>query len=300
MGPLLFNIFMNDIFYFVRECDLNGYADDNTLSKAAKDAASIKRALERDTANTLSWFTENYMSANPDKFHAIVLGMKNPETINFAVGNVTINPSRSVKLLGIEIDPKLNFDTHVHEICQKAARQINALKRLSKFLNLDSRMAIFRSFITSNFGYCSLVCSAKNSQKLEKRQLRALRSVAYHDYASTYDELLERARRPSLHLGRLRTLATEVYKSAHKLNPPYVQDLYKRKTTNHHLRGHDTLHIPQVNSTTYDVHSSAYLGAKVWNCQPQTIKRAVTLIKGAMYRIWCGMNRLGDSGAKVV
>ena len=279
MGPLLFNIFINDIFYFVHACDLYGYADDNTLSKAAKDAASLKRALERDTANMLSWFTENYMSANPDKFQAIVFRMKNPETMNFAVGNVTINPSQSVKLLGIEIDSKLNFDTHVHEICQKAARQINALKRLSKFLNLDSRMAIFRSFITSNFGYCSLVwhaCSAKNTQKLEKLQLRALRFV-YHDYTSTYDELLERARRPSLHLGRLRTLATEVYKSVHQLNPPYVQDLYKCKTTHYHLRGHDTLHIPRVNSTTYGLHSSAYLGAKVWNCLPQTIKGAVTL-----------------------
>ena len=50
MGPLHYNIFINDIFYFVRECDLYGYADDNTLSKAAKDAASLKRALERDTA----------------------------------------------------------------------------------------------------------------------------------------------------------------------------------------------------------------------------------------------------------
>ena len=144
----------------------------------------------------------------------------------------------------------------MHEICQKAARQINALKRLSKFLNLGSRMAIFRSFITSNFGYCSLwhACSAKHSQKLEKLQLRALRFV-YHDYASTHDELLARARRPSLLLGWLRTLATEVYKSVHKLNPPYVQDLYKRKTTNHHLRVHDTLHIPRVNSTTYTVYT---------------------------------------------
>ena len=52
MGPLVFNIFINDIFYFVHECDLYGYADDNTLSKAAKDAASLKRALERDTANS--------------------------------------------------------------------------------------------------------------------------------------------------------------------------------------------------------------------------------------------------------
>ena len=74
MEPLLFNIFMNDIFYFVRECDLYGYADDNTLSKAAKDAASLKRALERGTANTLSWFTENYMSANPISFRLLCLG----------------------------------------------------------------------------------------------------------------------------------------------------------------------------------------------------------------------------------
>ena len=36
---------LNDIFYFVRECNLYGYADDNTLSKAAKDAASLSQIL---------------------------------------------------------------------------------------------------------------------------------------------------------------------------------------------------------------------------------------------------------------
>ena len=149
----------------------------------------------------------------------------------------------------------------------------------------------------SNFGYCSLVwhaCSAKNTQELEKLQLRALRLV-YHDYTNTYDELLERARCPSLHLGRLRTLATEVYKSVHKLKLPYVQDLYKCKTTNHHLRGHDTLHTPRVNSTTYGLHSSAYLGAKVWNCLPQTIKGAVTLstFKALIQSCKCAMSHAG-------
>ena len=49
-------------------------------------------------------------------------------------------------------------------MCLKAAKQINALKRLTNFLNFDSRMAIFRSFILSNFNYCSVVwhsCGAK-------------------------------------------------------------------------------------------------------------------------------------------
>ena len=147
LGPLLFNIFMNDMYYFINECQLYGYADDTTLSKAAKDAESLTRSLESDATSTLSWFENNHMRANPDKFQAIVLGMKNPETLNFQLGNITIKPEDKVKLLGIDLDSKLNFNCHIHEICQKAARQINALNRLSKFLAFESRMAIFRSLI---------------------------------------------------------------------------------------------------------------------------------------------------------
>ena len=50
----------------------------------------------------------------------------------------------------------------------------------------------------------------------------------------------------------------------------------------------DTLHIPRVNSTTYGLHSSAYLGAKVWNCLPQTIKGAVTLSTFKALQSWYG------------
>ena len=150
LGPLLFNLFMNDMYYCINECQLYGYTDDNTLSIAANDVELQTRSLESDAASTLSWFENNHMCANPDKFQAIVLGMNNPETLNFQLGNLTIKPEDKVRLLGIGFDSKLNFNCHIHEICQKAARKINALKRLSKFLTLESRMAIVRSFIMSN------------------------------------------------------------------------------------------------------------------------------------------------------
>ena len=41
IGPLLFNIFVNDLYYFINESQLYGYADDNTLSKAANNAESL-------------------------------------------------------------------------------------------------------------------------------------------------------------------------------------------------------------------------------------------------------------------
>ena len=81
----------------------------------------------------------------------------------------------------------------------------------------------------------------------------------YLDKDSSYDDLLTKANLTTLHLGRLNMLATEVYKSVHKLNPPYIQDIYKTKTTvpNRRLWGQNNLHIPRVNSTTYGLNSSA-------------------------------------------
>ena len=284
---------MNDMYYFINECQLYGYADDNTLSKAKKNAEAYTRSLDSDATSTLSWFENNHMRANPDKFHAIGLGMKIPETLNFQLGNITIKSEDKVKLLGIDLDSKLNFYCHIHTICQKAAKQINALKRLSKFTTFESRMAIFRSFIMSNFNYCSLVwhaCGVQITRKLEKLQERALRFV-YLYKVSSYDDLLTKANLTTLHLGRLKMLAPEVYKSVHKLNPPYIQEIYKTKTTITHrrLRGQNNLHIPRVNSTTYGLNSSAYQGAKIWNGLSQDLKSAISLDSfKRLLRTWTG------------
>ena len=140
-------------------------------------------------------------------------------------------------------------------------------------------MAIFRSFIMSNFNYCSLVwhaCGVQNTGKLEKLQERALRFV-YLDKVGSYDDLLTKANLTTLHLERLKMLATEVYKSVHNLNPPYIHNIYKTTVTNRRLRGQNNLHIPRVNSTTYGLNSSAYQGANIWNGLSQDLKSAIRL-----------------------
>ncbi len=68
LGPFLFNIFMNDIFYFIEICDLANYADDNTLDHIASTIETVLSAIQKDTANAIKWFEENYMKANITKF----------------------------------------------------------------------------------------------------------------------------------------------------------------------------------------------------------------------------------------
>ena len=76
LGPVLFNIFINDIFYFINDSSLYNYADDNTLSYVSNDVDTLVSTLEKDSLILIDWFTSNQMKANPDKFQAISIGKK--------------------------------------------------------------------------------------------------------------------------------------------------------------------------------------------------------------------------------
>ncbi len=69
LAPLLFNIFQNDLFYFlVSLCILYNYADDNTLSKSDKDVKVLEYKLGIASQTAIKWFKDNFMKANASKF----------------------------------------------------------------------------------------------------------------------------------------------------------------------------------------------------------------------------------------
>ena len=120
-----------------------------------------------------------------------------------------IKCEEEVKLLGVTINYQLKFDKHISEICKKASRQLNVLKRLGKHLTKLGRLTIYYSFVMSNFNYCPVVwhfCGEVNTQKMEKIQERALRFI-YEDYNSSYEFLLKKSGLPTLKIRRLRTMA---------------------------------------------------------------------------------------------
>jgi hypothetical protein len=116
--------------------------------------------------------------------------------------------------LGVTIDFELNFNTHIANICEKASRQLNILKRIGKYLAKLGRLTIYYSYIFSNFNYCPVTwhfCSEQNTNKMEKIQFRALKFI-YDDTDSTYEELLTKSKLPTLRIRRIRTIAIETFK----------------------------------------------------------------------------------------
>ena len=80
------------------------------------------------------------MIVNPDKFQAIIIDRKNQQNNPTSIKNcININSENSVRLLGLEIDSKLNFDKHITQLCKKSNGQMNALCRLKSFLNTQTK-----------------------------------------------------------------------------------------------------------------------------------------------------------------
>ena len=144
----------------------------------------------RDLANTLQWFKQNGMKANPEKYQALVLGNTN-YCINIKCEDILIPISEQIKLLGVTLDDKLKFHAHISDICRRVEGQVNALNRLKNILPYRTKESLYRAFILPNPFYCSQIwhhCGARNASKLEEVNERALRfiykdnSISYHTF----------------------------------------------------------------------------------------------------------------------
>ena len=303
LGPLLFNIFINDLFHFVNKCNLYNYADDNTLSKSDKSLDQVIAALHDDSRSLINWFKSNKMQANPEKFQALSVGNKtHNENIVFNLDGIKISAEDEVKLLGITIDFKLSFNTHISNICKKAARQLNVLKRIGKHLSKLGKLTIYHSFIMSNFSYCPLTwhfCTEQNTKKIERIQERALRFI-YDDYRSTYEHLLEQSKLPSLKTRRMRKIALETFKIINKMSPLFLQDLIKIKNHSYNFRYTNTAEVPRPRTTRYGIKSFRYEAAKLWNSLPNETRNDMSYNQFSRYiQNWCGELNCSCSSCRV-
>ncbi len=159
-------------------------------------------------------------------------------------------------------------------MCCKAGCQLNVLRRIGSFIEEATRLLIYKCSIKSHFDYCSLVwynCGIGNSKKLERIQEHALRFVI-DDTSSDYEIPLHKTNTSTLEFQRKHQLVTEVFKTLHDLNPPYMKDIFKLKVTSYTLRGYFRLEVPMVDTTTYGLHSLQYTTAITWNDIPDSIK----------------------------
>ena len=99
LGSLFFNIFLNDIFWFVEKTDICNFVDSSTIYSCARSIKDVIDNLQSDLKITSKWFKDNQMMANPGKFQFMILS-KNIINKSIVINNKTVELSKSLKLLG--------------------------------------------------------------------------------------------------------------------------------------------------------------------------------------------------------
>ena len=132
----MFNIFLCDFVLEHENCCYVNYADDITPYIVANNIAEVLKKLTNIMRRLFTWFANNQIKAN---FGKCQLFLSIQEDADIQISNTTINCSRSQKLLGMAFGNKLKFDRHLENICQKTNRKLNALARVTNYMDLLKR-----------------------------------------------------------------------------------------------------------------------------------------------------------------
>ena len=126
----------------------------------------------------------------------------------------TIKETNNAKPLGITFDNKLTMND-----------QLYALARISHYLD-------------EQFNYYPIIwiyCQRKSNNLINRIHERALR-IAYNDYESNFNQLLEKDNSVTIHHRNIQSLATEIYKTLNNLNPIFMKEIFSLKTHNYPIR----------------------------------------------------------------
>ena len=244
LGPLLFIIFICDLFYFEENVDIASYADDNTPYCASHDIQTTINTLQDSSVKLFDWFPKNSMTANANKCHLLL--SKNIKHVA-CINHIQIENNTSEKLLGVTIDSELKFDIHVNNLCKKATQKLNALARISGYMDSSKKRTRVKAFINSHFSYLVWMFHSREiNNKINRVHKRSLRLV-YSDKTSTFKELLDKGKSVSVLHRNIQLLATEIYKAVNGLAPTIMNSIFEINNIEDHLSNKNNLKSRRIN-----------------------------------------------------
>ena len=243
--------------------DIASYADDNTPHTTGNLIEEVIQKLENTAKTFFQWFSHKQMKANPDKCHFLC---NSNNEVSLTIETQKIKNSKFEKLLGIKLNSKLKFNSHMHDICQKAGQKLYAISRITAYMDFAKRRLLVNVFSYSQFNYCQLVWmyhNRTNINKINRLHERCLRLI-YNEKKSSFKDLLEKDGSVSIHHRNLRTLAVELLKVFKDLRPVIFAEVFPvRQQSQYNMRNYSYFAMPLAKTVNHGLESLSYIGSKL-------------------------------------
>lgn len=199
LGPLLFLLYINDIFQVKLYGKIVMFADDSALSYCCTNLTELRRMMESDLATISNWFISNKLTLNSRKSKFMIIH-PNQNSKKFAfdlkLNNEIIEQVHSFKYLGLTIQDNLHWDIQIGIITSKMSRIAGVMSRIGNNVNKQFLISIYYSHIHSHISYMSSIWGHSSTEYLidsiQVAQNNAIRSIfrnEYYAHALTTNEI---------------------------------------------------------------------------------------------------------------
>ena len=173
VGPVLFNLFTNDIPTVHDNVELALYADDAAIIAQSSTVQDLGRKLQPALDDISAWYNSNRIALNVGKTKATCFSQKGrPVPPHITLNNETVSWDSSSLYLGVVLDSKLTWKEHINRVTSKANGKLAALRPIlrSKSMPMNSKLQIIRGIIIPGLSYASPVWSGCRSAQLKQLQ----------------------------------------------------------------------------------------------------------------------------------
>ena len=257
MGPLLFLIYINDLPSCLNSGHCVLFADDTTFSVQNVDYRTLETSAGEMQSTANDWFKGNNLVLNVDKTQQMVFSLRDVPDQTF--------PQDSVRFLGVHLDQKLKWDSHIEYLLGKMKSGIFVLRNLKDTVSDDVLRMTYYAVIHSLLSYAIVAwghaAECYRVFSLQRRAIRILSNLGYRDDCRGGFISLNILTFPSIYI--LETLL-------------FVRNNIDMYPTNLHIhsldtRGKELLTIPALRLSKSQ-NGPNYLGIKFFNKLPPEVR----------------------------
>ena len=282
LGPLLFVLYVNDMKNSSDVLSFILFADDSNIFYTHHDPQSLVNTMNAEFKKVTNWIKANKLSLNLQKTNYMLFSHSLPHLPHqILLDNTEIKEVQTTKFLGLTIDNKLTWNSHINNVCKTVARNIGVINKLKKFLPITALTMLYCTIILPYLNYGILAWGNATQTRLNKvllLQKKVMGAICNAPYRAHTDELFRQKR--ILKINDLYRF--HLFQFMYQLDRNNIpNDLKKKFIKNNSLHAYNTrqlndYHLPK-SKTVFSSKTVFFTGPKNWNSLDKTIKEAATL-----------------------
>ena len=270
LGPLLFLIYINDIVNSSTIFKFILFADDTSLYYSCKNARTIEETVNRELAKISDWLSANRLSLNVGKSKLLYFTNNDRgilKDIDIRINNQILAEVSNAKYLGVYIDNKLQWDTHINNIKLRLSKGVSILAKIRHYVPSSVLRSLYFTFINSHIDYNLLnwgTAPTANFDKISSKARKAIRIISFKAYDDEPLPLFKKLSILPLEETLLLKQANFMWKLQTNLIPPSLSTNFKQNN-----RSQLTISYNRLAQSAKHI---TYAGPNLWKAIPLNIQ----------------------------